>query len=54
MQGADFESLEFPQQLLIGGQIDVHLVGDFKVGGGAAELGGEGLDRLLDGAALAT
>src|SRR5882757_10343051 len=54
MEGADFEALEFSQQLLIGGQIDVHLAGDFKVGGGAAELGHEGLNCLLDGTALAT
>ena len=54
MQGADFEALEFPQQLLIGGQIDVQLGSDFKVGRGAAELGHEGLNCLLDGTALAT
>ena len=53
MQGSDFKALQFPQQLLIGCQIDVQLLGDLDVAWSTPKLGGQRLDRLLNGPALA-
>ena len=53
MQSADFEPLQFAQQLLIGGQINMQLASDLEISRGTAKLGRQGLDRLLDRPPLA-
>src|SRR3984885_5941419 len=54
MQGAYFQALQFPQQLLIGRQLDVQLLSDLDVGRGTAKLRGQRLDCLLNGSPLAS